>query len=112
MPENETKQDKQASAAQARQVIDVFHEISTLLVPHLPHHLSLSCFISSKLTFFLRVILERRSGQTNSFNLHIPDRKRCQSRGVGGMFKFLFLFSVLVGGNAEEEFKKRDMERR
>ncbi|KIN05552.1 hypothetical protein OIDMADRAFT_188866 [Oidiodendron maius Zn] len=29
--EAETRQDKQASAAQARQVIDIFHEISTLL---------------------------------------------------------------------------------
>jgi hypothetical protein len=32
MPEGEHKQDKQATQAQARQVIDVFHEISTLLV--------------------------------------------------------------------------------
>lgn len=32
MPGEESKQDKQASAAQARQVIDVFQEISTLLV--------------------------------------------------------------------------------
>lgn len=32
MPEGENKQDKQATQAQARQVIDVFHEISTLLV--------------------------------------------------------------------------------
>jgi mitotic-spindle organizing protein 1 len=32
MPEGESKQDKQATQAQARQVIDVFHEISTLLV--------------------------------------------------------------------------------
>ncbi|KAH8796621.1 mitotic-spindle organizing protein 1 [Hyaloscypha bicolor E] len=31
MPEGESKQDKQATQAQARQVIDVFHEISTLL---------------------------------------------------------------------------------
>ncbi|KAF8863506.1 hypothetical protein BDZ45DRAFT_569187, partial [Acephala macrosclerotiorum] len=31
MPGEDSKQDKQASAAQARQVIDVFHEISTLL---------------------------------------------------------------------------------
>ncbi|CZR53275.1 probable Mitotic-spindle organizing protein 1 [Phialocephala subalpina] len=31
MPGDESKQDKQASAAQARQVIDVFQEISTLL---------------------------------------------------------------------------------
>ncbi|PMD23810.1 mitotic-spindle organizing protein 1 [Hyaloscypha hepaticicola] len=31
MPEGENKQDKQATQAQARQVIDVFHEISTLL---------------------------------------------------------------------------------
>ncbi|KAE9375426.1 mitotic-spindle organizing protein 1 [Stipitochalara longipes BDJ] len=31
MPEGEGKQDKQATQAQARQVIDVFHEISTLL---------------------------------------------------------------------------------
>lgn len=31
MPSDE-RQDKQANAAQARQVIDVFHEISTLLV--------------------------------------------------------------------------------
>jgi mitotic-spindle organizing protein 1 len=30
--EADSKQDKHASAAQARQVIDVFHEISTLLV--------------------------------------------------------------------------------
>jgi hypothetical protein len=30
--EAEPKQDKQATQAQARQVIDVFHEISTLLV--------------------------------------------------------------------------------
>ncbi|KAH8811778.1 mitotic-spindle organizing protein 1 [Xylogone sp. PMI_703] len=28
---SDTKQDKQASAGQARQVIDIFHEISTLL---------------------------------------------------------------------------------
>jgi hypothetical protein len=32
MPEGESKQDKHATQAQARQVIDVFHEISTLLV--------------------------------------------------------------------------------
>lgn len=32
MPGEDSKQDKQASAAQARQVIDVFQEISTLLV--------------------------------------------------------------------------------
>jgi mitotic-spindle organizing protein 1 len=32
MPDGESKQDKQATQAQARQVIDVFHEISTLLV--------------------------------------------------------------------------------
>ncbi|KAN0112976.1 mitotic-spindle organizing protein 1 [Hyaloscypha variabilis] len=31
MPDGESKQDKQATQAQARQVIDVFHEISTLL---------------------------------------------------------------------------------
>jgi hypothetical protein len=32
--EPDGKQDKRENAAQARQVIDVFHEISTLLVPH------------------------------------------------------------------------------
>jgi hypothetical protein len=41
-PEQEAKQNKQASAEQARQVIDVFQEISTLLVPSpsflLPSH--------------------------------------------------------------------------
>jgi hypothetical protein len=30
--EADVRQDKQANAAQARQVIDIFHEISTLLV--------------------------------------------------------------------------------
>ncbi|PSS20535.1 hypothetical protein M430DRAFT_34790 [Amorphotheca resinae ATCC 22711] len=30
-PETDSRQDKQANAAQARQVIDIFHEISTLL---------------------------------------------------------------------------------
>ena len=35
-------QDRQASAAQARQVIDVFHEISTLLVRPFPYPPSLS----------------------------------------------------------------------
>jgi hypothetical protein len=36
--EADSKQDKAASAAQARQVIDLFHEISTLLVTPLTHH--------------------------------------------------------------------------
>ncbi|CZT06331.1 probable Mitotic-spindle organizing protein 1 [Rhynchosporium graminicola] len=31
LPEQDSKKDKQASATQAREVIDVFHEISTLL---------------------------------------------------------------------------------
>jgi len=35
--EPDNKKDKQASAAQAREVIDVFHEISTLLVRPLAH---------------------------------------------------------------------------
>ncbi|CZT00662.1 probable Mitotic-spindle organizing protein 1 [Rhynchosporium agropyri] len=31
LPEQDSKKDKQASATQAREVIEVFHEISTLL---------------------------------------------------------------------------------
>lgn len=35
-PEADAKKDKQTSAIQAREVIDVFHEISTLLVHFYP----------------------------------------------------------------------------
>jgi hypothetical protein len=39
--EPDGKQDKRENAAQARQVIDVFHEISTLLVPYVSPPLDL-----------------------------------------------------------------------
>ncbi len=41
--DSEIKQDKAASAAQARQVIDVFQEISTLLVSQSPSISQLAC---------------------------------------------------------------------
>jgi len=65
MPDGESKQDKQATQAQARQVIDVFHEISTLLV----------CpSVASKWKGFKLINdIERRPRSTDFVYLHIAD---------------------------------------
>ena len=67
MPEGESKQDKQATQAQARQVIDVFHEISTLLVRS-PSRSGDASLIDA---------LERRLGPPDFVYLHIADREWC-----------------------------------
>ena len=65
--EGDSKQDKQASAAQARQVIDVFHEISTLLVSF-----ESTRTLSSKAKSN-RVLLECRPRPPDVVYLHITD---------------------------------------
>jgi hypothetical protein len=65
MPDGESKQDKQATQVQARQVIDVFHEISTLLV--------CPSVASKWMGFELIHDIERRPRQTDIVYLHIAD---------------------------------------
>ena len=95
---------KEENASQARQVIDVFHEISTLLVS--------GCLTTTMQANNFRLECRSRSG--NFVNLYLIDREWSQSRGFSGSFVFipaqillLIVFSLLLGSWERSEKRCR-----